>query len=240
MHSRQYFIERFRGQDTEELLDRLATADLVEEAKYAIQTVLKERGISDREFAPLVLKAKKDRYRRTSPTKECDLCGRSVGFSAVKDEGQKFCSESCLRTARLMEIAVDIPEPEILKRASEIQNGPCPVCRSRESKNEVRKFYWVWSAVVFTRWGTSSKVCCKKCGVKSNLTSVLSSLLFGWWGVPWGIFITPAQIISNIAAMFRKFDKSKPSEELVQAARLQLAEAISGQQAGGLNNGKGY
>jgi hypothetical protein len=58
--------------------------------------------------------------------------------------------------------------------------------------------------------------------------------------VPWGIFITPAQIISNIAALFRKFDKSKPSEELVQAARLQLAEAISGQQAGGLNKGKGY
>lgn len=129
-----------------------------------------------------------------------------------------------------MEASVDIPEQRIIEHALEIRNGACPSCRGRESRIEVRKYYWVWSAVLFTRWGTSSKVCCKKCGTESNLISVASCLLLGWWGVPWGIFITPVQIVSNIVAMFRRFNTSKPSAELILAARLKLAEAVLGEQ----------
>lgn len=230
MYTRQFFVEQFRETDTEELLGRFATADLTDEAKDAILSVLRERGITDKEVTPLALEAKKAGYRRTSPTNECDYCGRTG--RSVKDQGQKFCSTNCLRNARLMEASVDIPEQEILKHATELKNGTCPSCRGRESKIELRKYYWVWSALFITQWGTSSKVCCKKCGTKSNLLSIISCMLLGWWGIPWGIVKTPVQITSNIAAMFRRFDKSKPSEELIQAARLQLAEVLLGQQTG--------
>jgi len=230
MYSRQYFVELFSELDTDELLDRLATADLTDEANDAIHSVLRERGISNKELGSHILKAKKSQFRSTSPTKECDFCGKSTLFSVIRNEGQKFCSKNCLRNARLMEAAVDISEQEILNRAVEIKNGPCPSCRGRESEIEIRKSYWVWSAVFFTRWGTSPKICCKKCGVQSNLISIGSCLFFGWWGIPWGLFITPAQIISNVAAMFRRIDHTKPSLELLQTAKLQLAETLLGQQ----------
>jgi hypothetical protein len=29
----------------------------------------------------------------------------------------------------------------------------------------------------------------------------LHNLLFGWWGVPWGLFWTPAALMSNAEAM---------------------------------------
>jgi hypothetical protein len=233
MYTREYFVERFREVDTDELLDRFAATELTEEAKDAIHTILRERGISDKQIAPLVKDAKKARYRRTSATNECDFCGRSARFSRVKDEGQKFCSKTCLLNARLMEASVDIPEQAIAKRAMEIRDGACPSCQRLESHVEVRKSYWVWSALVLTRWGTSAKVCCTRCGIQSNLGSILYCLSLGWWGIPWGIFITPVQIIANVGAMFRRIDPTQPSEELIQATRLQLAEVLLRQQASG-------
>ena len=229
MYSRQYFVERFRETDTEELLDRIATADLSDEAQDAVLSVLRERGMAEEEISILVVKANKAQYRRTSPKNECDFCGQPVRSSTVEDHGQKFCSIDCLQNARLMEASVDIPEQEILKHATEIRNGPCPACLRQEGGIELRKCYWVWSAVLFTRYGTSPKFCCKKCGTKANLLAIVSCSILGWWGFPFGLLLTPIYIISNVAAMFRKFDKSKPSEELIQTARLQLATALLGQ-----------
>ena len=99
MYSREYFVERFREAETDELLERMAGGELTDEAQQAIQLVLKERGVSQAQLAPMVREAKKARYRRTTPTNECDFCGKSPGFlaSAVKDAGQKFCSRECLR-----------------------------------------------------------------------------------------------------------------------------------------------
>ena len=225
MYSRQEFIERFREVDSEELFDRLATLDLTEEAKDAIYAVLKERGVSDKDVEPLIVHAKKARYRSTTPTNDCDYCGKSILLPAVRDEGQKFCSEGCLRTARILEVAVDIPAQDIAKHAMEIKNGRCPSCGGQESKIEVRKYHWVWSAVYYTRWGTSAKPCCKKCGTKDNFGAILSSLVLGWWSIR-GIFITPAQVISNLAEIAKRNDKSEPSEELIEQAKLQLAEIL--------------
>lgn len=234
MYSRQYFVEKFREWETGDLLDHLATSDLTDEAKDAILSVMRERGIVEKELDAHIIQAKKMQYRRTSPTKECDFCRKSTGFFPIKNEGQKFCSATCLRNARLMEAAVEIPETEIYNRALDIKNGPCPACRGRSTKIEVRKSYWVWSALLFTRWGTTSKVCCKKCGMQSNLGSLAANVFLGWWGIPWGILITPAQIFSNIVAMFRRFDDLKPSDELLQAAKLQLADELMGRNVDGV------
>ncbi|MCP4377494.1 MAG: hypothetical protein GY794_15125 [bacterium] len=236
MYSRQDFVERFRETDTEELFGRIVTGDVTDEARDAIHIVLMERGIAEKEISTLASRAEKAQYRRTSPTNECDFCGQSVRFSTVEDEGQKFCSDDCLRNARLMEASVDIPEQEILKRAAEIQDGPCPACGGGGSRIEWRKSYWVWSALFFTRWGTSAKFCCKKCGIQANLLSIGSCLMLGWWGFPFGLLLTPIQIIANTAAIFRRFDKSKHPEDVMQAARLQLAVVLHEQQVSGPNN----
>ncbi len=81
------------------------------------------------------------------------VVSQCVFFGAVKDGGQKFCSQSCLRTSRLMEASVDIPEGEIHKYATTLKLGACPACRKKGSNVELRKYYWVWSAAIITQWG---------------------------------------------------------------------------------------
>lgn len=226
MYTRQYFIEQFRELDTDQLLDRFVTMDLVKEAKDAMFTVLRERGINEEKFEALLQKAMKEQFRTTTPTHECDFCGRRTGFTPIRDEGQKFCSKYCLRAARLLEVAVDIPDQEIIRHAAEIKNGPCPICHGKVSKIEARKSYWIWSIVIYTRWGMSTKVCCKKCGTQKNLISIGLCMLFGWWGIPYGLVLTPVKIISNTAAIFKRFDNKKPSTELIYETKLILAEAL--------------
>ena len=143
----------------------------------------------------------------------------------MKDEGQKYCSKQCLHNARMLELAVDIPDNITLTHAEAIRNGHCPICNRQNSKNEIRRYYWVWSAVYFTRWGSRNRISCKKCAVKKNLSSIISSFLLGWWWVPWGIFITRLQIISNLVAKFQN-DNLQCSEELIQTAKIRLAETV--------------
>ena len=54
MCSKECFVDRFRDEETEELLHRYATAEITEEAKAAILLLLAERGIDTSTMAPLV------------------------------------------------------------------------------------------------------------------------------------------------------------------------------------------
>lgn len=88
----------------------------------------------------------------------------------------------------------------------------------------------VWSAIVMTRWSSSLLVSCRKCGVKQQSLSTLSSAVLGWWGFPWGLIMTPVQVIRNLAGLTSSHDPARPSPQLVQHSRLILADAMLRQQ----------
>jgi hypothetical protein len=226
VYPKEYFLERFRDDETEDLIQRYATADLADEAKDAILSLLKSRGIRDSTLRPLVLQARKAAYRQTKGTSECDFCSSSARFSAVLDEGQRFCSKACLRNARLLEVSEDIPQEEISRHAFRIKNGKCPACQKAGSKTEVRRYYRVWSVGIFTQWTNRTHICCHSCGRKTNFGSLIFCTLFGWWGIPWGIIMTPAQMLANITEMFKPLADPAPSDALLQAARLDLAAQL--------------
>jgi predicted house-cleaning noncanonical NTP pyrophosphatase (MazG superfamily) len=228
MYSKEFFVERFQNEETEDLLNRYTTGDLTDSAKEAVLQILKKRGFSEERLWTLAKQARKASYRQTKGTKECDFCGNSARFSKVIDAGQRFCSTTCLQNARLLEISEDIPDEEIEKYAYNLKNGECPKCHKILSKVEVRKFYNVWSAVIFTRWTKQTHVCCKSCGREKNVWSIIFCLLFGWWGIPWGLFATPIQIISNAVEIFNsRNDDPSPSDELLQVARIKLASNLT-------------
>lgn len=226
MYPKEYFMERFQDDETEDLLLRYATVDLTDAAKEAILSILKKRGVSKENLGPLLKQAKKASYRQTRGSSECDYCGKSARYSKVIDGEQRFCSEFCLRDARLMEVSEDLTEQEIIKHAQEIRNDVCPSCKKRNGIVEVRKYYRIWSVLVFSRWTEHTHVCCKSCGVKKNLNSISFCFFFGWWGFPWGVLMTPVKIVSNMVEALKRDSDSNASEPLVRAARLNLAYAL--------------
>ena len=96
----------------------------------------------------------------------------------------------------------------------------------------------IWSAVVLTSWDSIPQISCRGCGLKSQLGSAGFSVLFGWWGFPWGIILTPIQIGRDLAAIARPADPSKPSAQLEKIVRMQVAaEAVRQQRTKNLAAG---
>jgi hypothetical protein len=56
--------------------------------------------------------------------------------------------------------------------------------------------------------------------------NAMISAVFGWWGFPWGIIITPVQVARNTWGIFSGPDPSRPSEALARIARFHLASLV--------------
>jgi hypothetical protein len=113
---------------------------------------------------------------------------------------------------------------------SEVHMAACPVCFGR-GPIDVHKTHKIWSLVLLTSWNSFFHVCCRSCGIKKQLGALVFSGLLGWWGFPWGLIMTPIQIARNLGAMMKKTDPYRPSEELQEAVRFDLALQVLAQQA---------
>lgn len=154
---------------------------------------------------------------------KCLNCGRHTILLSVEEAGEAFCSERCCKAFPLLQWTSVRPE-DTYRRAMEIRNAACPCC-GQPGPLDAHNVYRVWSAVVYSAWGTRSVVCCRKCGREEQFAAAMLSLALGWWGLPLGPLLTPIQVIRNLLAMRRPTPPS-PSAELLRAARKDLALRI--------------
>ncbi|HEY2760888.1 MAG TPA: hypothetical protein VGI75_09095, partial [Pirellulales bacterium] len=111
------------------------------------------------------------------------------------------------------------------EQARKLHSGSCANC-SGPGPVDVHTSHWVFSALIFTRWRSSSLVCCQACGSKAKWKALLSSAATGWWGFPWGLVVTPVQIIRNVNELIRAPNPAKPSAKMVNLVRSQLANQL--------------
>ncbi|WP_027482153.1 J domain-containing protein, partial [Deinococcus pimensis] len=84
------------------------------------------------------------------------------------------------------------PEPEPVPFVA------CQACGTITPDVRAVLIHWVWSFLYFTRHGSNPAVLCPGCAARFIAQANLRSLLFGWWGVPWGPLITPVQVLRNV------------------------------------------
>jgi len=87
----------------------------------------------------------------------------------------------------------------------------------------VHAWHRVHSLVLYTQWSTKRSVCCRRCGRRNQVVGTLYSVTLGWWGFPWGIFVTPIQIARNVSAICRR-QPVRATAEFERVVRMQLAE----------------
>lgn len=226
MYSKADFRQRFSSLDNDALADKLANQPLTEHAREAIVELLRERGVAGDDLERELREQRQDAYRRTGATNTCDACGKSTLVNGFVDEGQRFCSISCLERLRCLEASDALTPEQILQFALELRAGACPRCERRGSFVEARRHHWVWSAVVLCRWGHETRVCCASCGRRDNWEFILYAFLMGPWSLP-GIFLTPLQVIRNLRELSRK-EPSQPSGDLLVLARLKAGRMLGG------------
>jgi hypothetical protein len=54
----------------------------------------------------------------------------------------------------------------------------------------------------------------------------LFSLFLGWWGFPWGLLVTPVQVVSNLVGYFGGAKSTEPSKELYRLVQISLGARL--------------
>jgi hypothetical protein len=91
----------------------------------------------------------------------------------------------------------------------------------------VHKAHQIWSAIFITSWSSKPELSCKGCATKRQIVSTITSLLFGWWGFPWGIGGTPLQVARNIIEIAGGPQPDRPSPLLEKYVRLNAAAQLT-------------
>ncbi len=163
---------------------------------------------------------------------KCSYCGSSIIFGGKRDGDLTFCNERCLEKGIVVRFAQRLPDDVVQERVATIHQGNCPRCHGR-GPVDVHVSYRVWSAILHTSWSSRPQVSCQSCGVKSRVCDAFFCLFFGWWGFPWGLILTPIQLLRNIGGLLSSPDPSRASDALTSIARVSLAtEVIAEQEAG--------
>lgn len=133
-----------------------------------------------------------------------------------------FCRDSCRVRNPLVQLARQIPQEVVHNTAMTIHQGSCPKCQGR-GPVDMHTSHRVWSIFVLTSWSSRPQLCCRSCGVKAKIGDLFFSSVLGWWGFPFGIIITPVQIVRNLAGLVKGPDPLVPSKELENFAQASLA-----------------
>ena len=157
----------------------------------------------------------------------CDNCRTVIFFGGVSSAGLSFCSASCAEKAHLAVVGQTLPEREVRKHVWEVYKAACPCCGG-EGPTDLRTSYRVFSLIFMTRWSSHPMVGCRRCGIKSQLLGIGFCLVLGWWGFPWGLLLTPVQVIRNLVGLLSG-DDGKPSEGLDKIVRIRLAAQLAAQ-----------
>ncbi len=153
----------------------------------------------------------------------CDHCGRMILYGGISPgPNHNFCDVLCHQNAYLLSVAYGLPESEVREAVARRHSGPCPCCGG-PGPVDVHLSQYVWSAVILTTTEKNPITSCRRCGRRRQVEDLLRSLLFGWWGFPWGLVLTPVQLLRNAAAILTSPDPLTPSRHLEGEVGLEIA-----------------
>jgi hypothetical protein len=162
---------------------------------------------------------------------KCDYCGSTIIFGGKRDGNGRFCNQACQARGGLLAISRQIPEATVQEQVWKAHQGLCPKC-SGPGPIDVHVSHKVWSALLITHWSSTPQISCRSCGVKSQMSGTVFSLMLGWWGIPWGLVLTPIQIGRNLFGITRPPEPSKPSVQFEKIVRMNIAaNSLQQQQA---------
>lgn len=156
----------------------------------------------------------------------CNNCGKFILFGGRTIDGQRYCGPGCANSHALFQAAARIPADVLQQHVEHWRNSACPSCKQQGRPIDVYSGHRVHSFLVMTQWSTKRKVSCRRCGRREQLVSALYSATLGWWGLPWGLLVTPVQIVRNVAAAV-KGEPARPSAEFERIVRMQIADRHS-------------
>lgn len=157
----------------------------------------------------------------------CDFCKKTILFGGVQDGQFRFCGQDCAIQGKGLVDAFALPDALVDPILMTSHQAKCPRCNG-PGPIDVHHYHSIWSIFILSRWVTKTRISCRPCGLKAQAFASVFSLIFGWWGFPWGIVITPLQIGKNLKLMLFPFSTLRPSKDFERVIRLTMLKASKG------------
>jgi len=155
----------------------------------------------------------------------CSTCGSSILFGGKKAGSRKYCSKKCLNADEVGRISDSVTDNQVDDLVVQIRGSACPSCKN-EGGLEMFKSYFVYSVIILTSWKEKPELSCKPCAKKRQIKDLFASFFLGWWGIPFGLIVTPIILIMNGVALIVDPSKKHPSKAIKERARLLIAQDI--------------
>jgi hypothetical protein len=179
--------------------------------------------VNDLRCAPRTIDAPRTMDEEEKGSGYCDYCGTFFRGGTMRRGTYKFCNGSCFERGQVLEILDHVAPADVDAQIEAMRSQSCPICRGR-GPLDIHHSHTVCSIVVYTWWRTTAHFCCRACARKEQNKALAVCLLTGWWGFPWGVFVTPWQIIRNVSGLIRSADQ--PSRDLKRIVRLDFAKYL--------------
>ena len=155
----------------------------------------------------------------------CACCGRIILFGGKTYGQDRYCDDNCASVGIAIIRSRAVAPAAIADVVQRLWNGPCPKCNG-PGPVDVHTSHTVFSFILMTSWQSHPQLSCRRCGVKRQAGAAAVSLFAGWWGIPWGFFVTPIQVVRNIVGMVGGPSRDEPSQELEKQVRIQLGSQV--------------
>ncbi len=162
---------------------------------------------------------------------KCDYCGSTILIGGKREGQLRFCTEQCRQHGAFLPLLPHLPPKLVESHLHALHRGNCPRCQG-PGPVDVHTSYKVWSALVLTSWSSTPQICCRICGHRSQLKNLLFSILFGWWGFPWGPILTPVLVTRNLRGILNGPQPFRPSPALERLVRTHLAAQMMQEESG--------
>ena len=161
----------------------------------------------------------------------CATCKKFILFGGKRVGTRRYCSKKCMAADEYGRLAASIPAQDIERLAVSLRSTHCPSCRAK-GPVDVFPSYFVYSVVLWTSWRKKRDLSCRSCGRKRQAKELTASLLLGWWGIPFGLVVTPIIVTANLIGLVRNPLTKPPSKDLKEYAKLVAAHELWKKQHG--------
>lgn len=157
----------------------------------------------------------------------CANC-RAFILGGRKQGDLRYCNDACLQQGFLAPLA-DRVAPEIVARNLQATHQqPCPICHG-PGPVDLYTSHTAWSIFILTSWCSQPQLSCESCGSAAIRKGMVITALCGWWGIPFGLVVTPWQLLNGARSLANRPLPSHPSEALQHLVKLNVGAAIAQQ-----------
>ena len=131
----------------------------------------------------------------------CQTCGAGILFGGKTVAGRRYCRSLCLEQDLGQLLALELRPDEVQAEMNAMLRRPCTKCGNAQLPIGAWVSHRAVSFVIVTRWESRPLVCCQGCGRKALIFDTILTLLVGWWGLPFGLLMTPLQVARNVVGL---------------------------------------